>query len=117
MELIPVATGPARPGRLNAAGGTPPRLDTLPEHHTYRDLGCEVSPSCLRCPLPQCKHDEPGWYLRQQRAQRDRTMCQLRSREGLSITQLASRFGVSTRTVFRVLHQARDGAGVASGVG
>ena len=82
------------------------RADTLPEHHTYTDEGCEVSPSCLRCPLPQCKHDEPGWYLRQRRAERDRTMLWLRSREGMTVTQLARRFGVSKRTVFRALHRA-----------
>ena len=111
MELILVTTAPARHGGLDAARGTPQRLfpDSLPEHHTYRDDGCEVSPSCLRCPLPQCKHDEPGWYLRERRAQRDRTICRLRRREGLTVNQLANRFGVSKRTVFRVLHRARDG--------
>ena len=119
MELILTATAPAWHGGLDAVRGTPRRLllDPLPEHHTYRDDGCEVSPSCLRCPLPQCKHDEPGWYRRQQRSQRDRTIRRLRSREGLSVSQLAHRFGVSKRTVFRVLHGARDGTPTPSGVG
>ena len=35
-------------------------LELLPERYPYRDEGCEVSPSCLKCPLPQCKYDEPG---------------------------------------------------------
>ena len=108
MELTSVATEHARLGILGTPLREPRRvrLDTLPEHHTYKDDGCEVSPSCLRCPLPQCKHDEPGWYLRERRAERDRTMSRLRSREGMSVTQLARRFGVSKRTVFRALHRA-----------
>ena len=24
------------------------------------DRGCELSLSCLRCPLPVCKYDQPG---------------------------------------------------------
>ena len=34
-----------------------PTMDMLPEHFPYRDDGCDVSPSCLRCPLPRCKYD------------------------------------------------------------
>ena len=30
----------------------------------YQDDGCEVSTSCLSCPLPECKHDNPGAYYR-----------------------------------------------------
>ena len=104
MELTSVATERARLGGLDAPGRV--HMDTLPEHHTYTDEGCEVSPACLRCPLPQCKHDEPGWYRREQRAERDRTMLRLRSREGMTVAQLARRFGVSKRTVFRALHRA-----------
>ena len=111
MEVIQVATEPARHVELDAPRPKPRPLllDALPEHYTYRDDGCDVSPSCLRCPLPQCKHDEPGWYQRMQRVQRDRTISRLRRREGLSVTQLARRFGVSKRTVFRALHRAKDG--------
>ena len=34
------------------------RRDSLPEHARYKDEGCELSPSCLRCPLPRCQYDE-----------------------------------------------------------
>ena len=34
-------------------------LDAIPEFYHYEDTGCEVSPSCLNCPLPQCKYDDP----------------------------------------------------------
>jgi hypothetical protein len=33
--------------------------DLLPEHVRYRDEGCELFPSCLSCPLPQCRYDGP----------------------------------------------------------
>ena len=118
MELVMVVTEHARLGGPSAVRGEAqrPRADTLPEHHAYTDDGCEVAPACLRCPLPQCKHDEPGWYLRERRAERDRTMSRLRRREGLSVGQLADRFGVSKRTVFRALHRAtlRQAQGDAS---
>ena len=119
MQLVQAATEHARREGLDAPRREPRRLlvDTLPEHYTYKDDGCEVSPSCLRCPLPQCKHDAPGWYLRERRAQRDRTMSRLRSREGLSVTQLADRFGVSKRTVFRALHRTNGGHAAPSGNG
>lgn len=33
------------------------RRDALPEHLTYRDTGCSLARSCLRCPLPVCRYD------------------------------------------------------------
>ena len=36
------------------------RRDTLPEHTDYRDTGCDLSRSCLRCPLARCKYDARG---------------------------------------------------------
>lgn len=47
-------------------------MDVLPERYPYRDEGCEVSPSCLECPLPQRKYDDPGWLQRYKRNERDR---------------------------------------------
>ena len=29
-----------------------------------QDTGCEVSPTCLGCPLSQCKDDDREWYRR-----------------------------------------------------
>ncbi len=37
-----------------------PRIDALPEHTRYNDNGCDLYPSCLRCPLPRCRYEEPG---------------------------------------------------------
>ena len=38
-----------------------PPVDPRPEHVDYRDEGCELAPECLACPLPRCRHDDPGW--------------------------------------------------------
>lgn len=89
---------------------TPVRSDTLPENLTYRDDGCDVSPTCLNCPLPICKYDDPDFLRRTARSARDRAILETRRLEGLSVPALATRFGVSTRTVHRVLQLERLGS-------
>jgi hypothetical protein len=84
----------------------PPRRDALPEHTRYTDSGCEVHHSCLSCPLVRCRYDEPGGARRLLSAQRDEVILALRS-EGRPISLIAQRFGISRRTVFRVLAAAR----------
>ncbi|MFN3974630.1 MAG: Mor transcription activator family protein [Dehalococcoidia bacterium] len=87
-----------------------PLLDALPDYYPYKDEGCEVSSSCLNCPLPLCKYDDPQGYQRwlaQQREERDQRIWETRQREGLTVPQLAQRFGVSQRTVFRALARQR----------
>ncbi len=88
-----------------------PNVDVVPELYPYRDDGCEVAPKCLNCPLPQCKYDDPGWMQRQRRQRRDLEVLAVRARERLTVPQLARRFAVSQRTVFRIL--ARQGEPVA----
>lgn len=88
------------------------RLDILPESYPYRDDGCEVSPSCLRCPLPVCKYDDPGRERREARDRRDSEIREAHEQERLSPTELARRFGVSPRTVFRAVRRGRARARV-----
>ena len=88
--------------------------DGLPEHTQYTDTGCEVSPSCLRCPLPVCRYDyaDAGSALRAlnavrvlKNAQRDDEIRRLRA-EGLSLKEIAERFQIGTSSVFRVVREA-----------
>jgi transposase-like protein len=79
-----------------------PRRDALPEHTQYTDAGCDIHPSCLTCPLVRCRYDEPGGARKVLSEDRDRSIVTLQ-REGSSIDAIADRFGVSRRTVFRVL--------------
>ncbi|GBD24356.1 hypothetical protein HRbin29_02034 [bacterium HR29] len=86
----------------------PKRIDALPENTEYRDTGCDLYPSCLRCPLPRCRYDEPGGALAILRARRDAAIIAA-YRRGKRVDELARMFGISRRTVFRVLRAARAG--------
>ena len=79
------------------------RDDALPEQIRYRDEGCDLSPSCLNCPLPRCRYDQPGGVRRLRTLGRDEEIVRLRRSERVPIDVLARRFGVSRRTVFRIL--------------
>lgn len=83
---------------------TKTRRDGLPEQLEYRDTGCDLAPSCLRCPFRVCRYDR----------QNGRPLMESRNAEiaaawerGTSIEQLAERFGLSTRSVHRVLREPR----------
>ncbi len=92
-----------------------PLMDRLPELTIYQDHGCDLFSSCLGCPLPRCRYDDPGWIQREERGHRDTELLQLRAKHALPVHELASRFGVSTRTVHRILSRASfESAGLAS---
>ena len=84
-----------------------PREDALPEHIEYRDEGCDLFASCLTCPLPRCRYDEPGGARTMLNRVRDEEMRRLHLDSGLPVDEIAVRYRVSRRTVFRVLSQAR----------
>ncbi len=79
------------------------------EEYIYRDDGCEISRSCLSCPLPQCKYDDPRWYMEERRKERDRRVLETKERENLSVSEVARRFELSPRTVFRILRRGSAG--------
>ncbi len=82
-------------------------IDVVPERYPYSDDGCEVSPYCLRCPLPQCKYDDPFWFQRQKRKERDKEVIAALQQKGMSVPEVAAHFALSPRTIFRILR--RDG--------
>ncbi len=84
-----------------------PRIDALPEHTRYRDSGCDLYPSCLRCPLPRCRYEEPSGAPAMLRSGRDAAIVRLSREQKLSVDELATRFGLSRRTIFRVLRAAK----------
>jgi len=79
------------------------RSDALPEHLDYRDDGCDLFPSCLSCPLPRCRYDVPGGVRALLNRERDHQIRILREDAGLSVDEIADRFQVSRRTIFRAL--------------
>lgn len=75
----------------------------------FVDEGCDYAPKCLRCPFPVCVEDDP--YLPEFRAGKRSSRTQQRTRSierairaathGSQVT-IAKKFGVSTRTVYRI---------------
>lgn len=92
------------------------RADALPEFTRYRDDGCDIHPHCLTCPLPRCRYDEPGGLRGLLNAYRDRQIVELRQR-GVPVDELAQRFGLSRRTIFRVLERPASESGNGNGNG
>lgn len=81
----------------------PARIDALPEYVDYEDAGCDLYASCLRCPLPHCRYDDPGGATAMLRSGRDEAILRYAGRDGISVDNLAKMFGLSRRTIFRVL--------------
>ena len=82
--------------------------DVVPEFYHYEDNGCEVSDSCLNCPLPQCKYDDPTWYQRNRRLAKDLKVLTAMRLEDLTVEETAERFSVTVRTIFRIMRRCRE---------
>jgi DNA-binding transcriptional ArsR family regulator len=81
-------------------------MDELPlEQEHYQDDGCDLFPSCLHCPLTHCRYDDPGRQTGKEL--RNAEMARLRQ-AGVSVRELAERFGVSRRTVYRTIAPRSD---------
>ena len=68
----------------------------------HRDRGCNLSPVCLECHLPRCPDDRPYGKADMRKSSRDVEMLNLREK-GWLIRELAARFNISDRTVYRTL--------------
>lgn len=103
----------------SAASLREPKDPQLPqdasEFYHYEDTGCEVSDSCLDCPLPLCRYDDPTWFQRNRRLARDFRIVHAMQKESLSIHETAKRFSITTRTVFRVIQRCREAAVESAG--
>lgn len=91
----------------NVIAQPPSRRDMLPEYAHYKDTGCELYRSCLSCPLERCRYDQIGGERRILADERDLSIVAMR-REGRPITRIADYLGISRRTVFQVLAEARQ---------
>ena len=97
----------SRPESLDHTSGHT-TSDDVSEFYHYEDTGCEASDSCLDCPLPVCKYDNPDWYHRNRRLAKDFRMVQIIQQESLSVAGAAERFGITSRTVFRIMQRCRE---------
>ena len=76
--------------------------DALPENTSYPDDGCEYHPACLTCPFVVCRHDVKGGIRTIRHAVRNPQIIAMRA-DGALVDEIAARFGLSPRSVFRVL--------------
>ena len=83
-------------------------LDLPPEYCHYKDEGCELAESCLNCPFPGCIYDVPRGKQRLLKSRRDRQILHQFQKEGRGVKELAAAFGISQRTVQRVLKNYRN---------
>jgi transcriptional regulator of acetoin/glycerol metabolism len=81
-------------------------LDLPPEYCHYQDNGCEFADSCLDCPFPDCLYDQPRGKQRWLKALRNEAVLRLFSDQAKRVKELALMFGVSRRTIQRILKQA-----------
>src|SRR4030065_736472 len=83
------------------------RRAALPEETQSRDDGCSIHSQSLPCPLPLCRYDEPGGVRAMLNSYRDRQILALRA-DGAAVEQIAERYSLSRRTVFRILSGAGE---------
>jgi hypothetical protein len=79
--------------------------DRLPDYFDYRDQGCDLSPYCLKCPLPRCRYDAQVQGKRSARMQRDKEIFRQHTAAGRSAAELATEFDLSKRTIQRIIRR------------
>ena len=84
----------------------PEVVDHVPELTHYRDEGCRFWHACLSCPFARCVFEEPGGPKRAVNAVRDGEI-RRRHAAGETPQAIAAHFGVTRRTVYRVLGGVR----------
>ena len=80
---------------------------TKHEEAGYKDTGCELEPSCLKCQRPFCKDDKPYTVSSQRRAARKKKINHLFAK-GKSRSAIADDLNVSLKTVHRALKAKKE---------
>lgn len=83
-------------------------LDLPPEFCHYQDKGCEFADFCLDCPFSECLYAQPGGRQRWLKTLRDEAVLRMFTIRGKTVKDLALMFGVSRRTIQRILKQAKN---------
>lgn len=85
------------------------RDDALPRHDDHPDTGCDLHDSCLTCPFERCRYDVEGGVPSLLRVERDAAIVRARLNERLTAAQIGDRFGLSIRSVYRILAEGNHG--------
>ena len=86
-----------------------PKTESHEDYFPYRDLGCDLAPSCLSCPFEQCRYDGPAAQRHQNntaRAEETARILALRD-AGHKVIEICAVVGRSERTVQRTLAGTR----------
>jgi len=83
-----------------------PEPDRNSDFYNYRDEGCELSPSCLRCPLPCCAYELEGGVNRIIKSRRNAKIVD-QAKKGASQGSIAKNMNISRRTVQRIIQAHR----------
>ena len=83
-------------------------LDLLPEYVHYRDEGCDLAPSCLECPFPECKDDQPHGRDKLSKKSRNAEIVRLHLVKKKSFQQLADKFHLDRRTIITIVQASRS---------
>lgn len=67
----------------------------------WRDTGCALAPSCLACPLPYCKEENPGSIRQLRVAERD-TLIRSEVLNDIPIDSIAEHWQLTPRTIYRI---------------
>ena len=88
-------------------GPAVPMEDPVPVFSPAADDGCEVSRSCLVCPLPRCRYDDPFWWNQWKRGKRNRAIIAAVRSQAKTVVAVAEEFGMSPRNVLRILKREK----------
>lgn len=67
-----------------------------------KDDGCRISPSCLKCPLPECIYVEPPTGVTDATLAKRNAVLSLK-RQGMRPSDIARELGMGVRMVYRHL--------------
>ena len=75
---------------------------------SYTDDGCEVSPTCLTCPLAACRYDDNQFYRvwHRGRGARAQVLQQVQS-GGIPLLQASGALGITVKSLKRALAKDR----------
>ena len=68
-----------------------------------------MSDSCLECPLPRCKHEDPWAYRKMKLQERDHAYIEVINPDNLSTKEAAEKLGINRRMVLRIRAKNRGG--------
>ena len=71
----------------------------------WHDDGCSIAKHCLSCPLPVCRYDVEGGVRFLLNKERDPAICGS-YQAGMPAPAIAAVFGISARSVWRILEQS-----------